>query len=144
MSMRIREASLQDAGAIARLNAECMGYDYSSADTAANLSHILGSPHDKVLVAVADTQIVGYIHVNEYRVLYAPFMVNVMGIAVSGSCRRCGIGSQLLAAAEAWAKERGAVAIRLVSGASRTEAHAFYRSCGFGGGKEQLNFKKAL
>lgn len=144
MSIRIREASLQDAGAIARLNAECMGYDYSSADTAANLSHILGSPHDKVLVAVADTQIVGYIHVNEYRVLYAPFMVNVMGIAVSGSCRRCGIGSQLLSTAEHWARKRGAAAIRLVSGAQRAEAHAFYSSCGFDCGKDQKNFKKGL
>ena len=144
MSIQIREASVQDAEAIAQLNAECMGYDYSSADTAANLSYILERTHDKAFVAVAAKKIVGYIHVNEYRVLYAPFMVNVMGIAVSGSCRRCGIGRQLLHAAEAWAKERGATAIRLVSGAQRTDAHSFYRSCGFDGGRKQLNFKKVF
>ena len=144
MHILIRDASACNAEAITQLNSECMGYDYSSADTAASLSYVLESSHDKVLVAVADNQIVGYIHVNEYRVLYAPFMVNVMGIAVSGSCRRCGIGRQLLLAAEAWAKERGAAAIRLVSGAYRTEAHAFYRSCGFDIGKDQKNFKKYL
>ena len=144
MLIRIREATVQDAEAIARLNTQGMGYDYPIADTAVNLTRILGSPCDKVFVAVADEDIVGYIHVNDYRVLYAPAMVNVMGIAVSDSCRRCGIGRQLLAAAEAWAQERGATAIRLVSGAHRAEAHAFYRSCGFDCGKEQKNFKKYL
>ena len=144
MLIRIREATVQDAEAIAQLNTQGMGYDYPIADTAVNLTRILGSPCDKVFVAVADEDIVGYIHVNDYRVLYAPAMVNVMGIAVSDSCRRCGIGRQLLAAAEAWAQERGATAIRLVSGAHRAEAHAFYRSCGFDCGKEQKNFKKYL
>ena len=144
MLIRIREATVQDAEAIAQLNTECMGYDYPIADTAVNLTRILESPCDKVFVAVADAEIVGYIHVNDYRLLYAPAMINVMGIAVFDSFRRCGIGRQLLAAAEAWAQERGATAIRLVSGAYRAEAHAFYRSCGFDCGKEQKNFKKYL
>ena len=144
MLIRIREATVQDAEAIAQLNTQGMGYEYPIADTALNLTRILESPCDKVFVAVADAEIVGYIHVNDYRVLYAPAMVNVMGIAVSDSCRRCGIGRQLLAAAEAWAQERGSTAIRLVSGAHRAEAHAFYRSCGFDCGKEQKNFKKYL
>ena len=144
MLIRIREATVQDAEAFAQLNTQGMGYEYPIADTALNLTRILESPCDKVFVAVADAEIVGYIHVNDYRVLYAPAMVNVMGIAVSDSCRRCGIGRQLLAAAEAWAQERGSTAIRLVSGAHRAEAHAFYRSCGFDCGKEQKNFKKYL
>ena len=144
MLIRIREATVQDAEAIAQLNTQGMGYDYPIADTALNLAHILESPCDKVFVAVADAEIVGYVHVNDYRLLYAPAMINVMGIAVSDSCRRCGIGRQLLAAVEAWAQERGATAIRLVSGAHRAEAHAFYRSCGFDCGKDQKNFKKGL
>ena len=144
MNIRIREASILDAEAIAQLNTQGMGYDYPIADTTINLTYILESPSDKIFVAVADEDIVGYIHVNDYRVLYAPVMINVMGLAVSDSCRRCGIGRQLLAAAEAWAKERGASSIRLVSGAQRTEAHAFYRSCGFDCGKDQKNFKKRL
>ncbi len=144
MRISIRQASNQDAEAIAQLNTACMGYDYPIADTAVNLTRILESPCDKVFVAVADAKIVGYIHVNDYRLLYAPAMINVMGIAVSDSCRRCGIGRQLLAAAEAWAQERGATAIRLVSGANRTEAHSFYRNCGFDGSREQLNFKKSI
>lgn len=144
MNIQIREATVQDAEAIAQLSAVCMGYDYPIADTAENLRHVLVSPCDTVFVAVAEGETVGYIHANEYRVLYAPFMVNIMGIAVAPSCRRCGIGGQLLSTAEHWAVKRGASAIRLVSGAQRAEAHAFYSSCGFDCGKDQKNFKKGL
>ena len=45
---------------------------------------------------------------------------------------------------ELWAKDTGAAGIRLVSGAERTDAHEFYRHCGFSGDKRQLNFKKKL
>ena len=144
MNIQIREATVQDAEAIAQLSAVCMGYDYPIADTAENLRHVMVSPCDTVFVAVAEGKTVGYIHANEYRVLYAPFMVNIMGIAVSPSCRRCGIGRQLLSTAEHWARKRGASAIRLVSGACRTEAHSFYRNCGFDDGRDQKNFKKYL
>ena len=144
MNIQIREATVQDAEAIAQLSAVCMGYDYPIADTVENLRHVLGSPCDTVFVVVAEGETVGYIHANEYRVLYAPFMVNIMGIAVAPSCRRCGIGRQLLSTAEHWARKRGAVAIRLVSGACRTEAHSFYRNCGFDDGRDQKNFKKYL
>lgn len=32
--------------------------------------------------------------------------------------------------------------VRLVSGATRSDAHEFYRHCGYGGDKRQINFKK--
>lgn len=41
-------------------------------------------------------------------------------------------------------RETGASGVRLVSGASRTEAHTFYRRMGYGGEKPQLNFKKRV
>ena len=47
-------------------------------------------------------------------------------------------------AVEQWASETGAAGVRLVSGGSRADAHAFYRHCGYVDGKEQLNFKKML
>ena len=53
-----------------------------------------------------------------------------------------GIGRRLLEAVEEWARAEGCAGVRLVSGASREGAHAFYRSCGYDGGKKQLNFKK--
>lgn len=55
-----------------------------------------------------------------------------------------GIGRKLLAAVEDWARDTGAHAVRLVSGAARTGAHAFYRACGYEGNKMQLNLKKKI
>lgn len=119
-----------------------MGYDYPTEETEHKLRAVLNSGKDKVFVAVAEDSVVGYIHANDYDVLYFPTMKNVMGIAVDSAYRRCGIGKALLAAVEAWAKETKSKGIRLVSGADRKEAHEFYRNCGFDGGKEQRNFKK--
>lgn len=69
-------------------------------------------------------------------------MKNIMGIAVLGQHKRKGIGKALLQKVEAWALQTGASGVRLVSGAARKEAHAFYRHCGYEGNKEQINLKK--
>lgn len=140
----IREARAEDAQALARLNREEMGYDYPADKTGEKLALLLESGRDKILVAELDGAVAGYVHLNGYDVLYADHMKNIMGIAVSSSCRRMGIGRMLLAAAEDWARETGAKAVRLVSGEGRTGAHAFYRSLGYSGDKKQLNLKKQL
>ena len=66
---------------------------------------------------------------------------NIMGIAVADSYRKRGVGKALLEGIETWARESGA---RLVSGAAQTQAHEFYNRCGYGGGRQQVNFKKML
>lgn len=140
----IRDAEEKDAAALTELNRLEMGYGYPEDMTGKKLSLLLKSGKDKILVAELDGQVVGYVHLNDYDVLYADHMKNIMGIAVSSSHRRCGIGAKLLTAAEDWARESGAAAVRLVSGESRTGAHAFYRSLGYEGNKKQLNLKKPL
>ncbi|MBQ6889820.1 MAG: GNAT family N-acetyltransferase [Oscillospiraceae bacterium] len=138
----IREAVASDAAAIWRLNCSEMGYQYPLDDTAQNITKLLRSSADKIFVAVYDGSVVGYVHANDYDVLYAPHMKNIMGIAVSSEHKQQGIGRALLQQVEHWACKTGAAGIRLVSGASRTDAHEFYRRCGYSGGKEQLNLKK--
>ncbi len=140
----IREARPEDAGSLAELNRDEMGYDYPPDKTREKLCALLESGKDKILVAELAGQVVGYVHLNDYDLLYADHMKNIMGIAVSSRCRRMGIGRKLLTAAEGWAKESGADAVRLVSGETRTGAHAFYRSLGYEGNKKQLNLKKKL
>ena len=71
-------------------------------------------------------------------------MANVLGIAVSSQVRRQGIGSQLIHAAEIWARERNIYELRLNSGNTRKDAHKFYRSIGFDGEKNQIRFTKKL
>lgn len=138
----IRDARPEDAPALAKLNRGEMGYEYPEEKTQEKLQALLSGGKDKILVAEVDGMVVGYVHLCDYDLLYFDPMKNVMGIAVSSDCRRRGIGGKLLTAAEDWARADGATAVRLSSGESRTEAHAFYRSLGYSGTKKQLNLKK--
>lgn len=144
MECAVRPAVLGDCLAITRLNREELGYDYPQEKTFAKLQACLANPAHAVFVAERGGEVVGYLHLEEYDVLYAGHMVNVLGIAVSSACRRQGVGRALLAAGEAWARSQGAEAMRLVSGESRKGAHVFYASLGYTGNKLQRNFKKDL
>lgn len=65
-----------------------------------------------------------------------------MGIAVSSNFQKMGIGKVLLTSIEHWAENTGACGVRLVSGATRIDAHKFYHHCGYSGDKQQINVKK--
>ncbi len=144
MEVNIRPAVPEDYEALARLNRESMGYDYPPEKTEEQLKKLLSDGKNGIFVAELEGRVVGYVHLCDYDLLYGDHMKNIMGIAVDPACRRMGVGSRLLAAGEKWAKETGAEAVRLVSGETRTGAHAFYRSLGYEGNKMQLNLKKKL
>lgn len=71
-----------------------------------------------------------------------PFMV-LENVIVSTLCRGQGVGRQLLAHMEEFARQRGCAFIMLLSSAYRQEAHAFYRQNGYDGNAAQ-GFKKFL
>jgi ribosomal protein S18 acetylase RimI-like enzyme len=137
----IRECKIQDYKDIVLLNKNEMGYDYPAKDTKKQLEQLLNDRKHKIYVAIVADKVVGYIHANNYELLYSPHLKNIMGIAVSSAFRKNGIGKMLLNEVEKWAKDTGACGVRLVSGATRLGAHAFYTSCGYYGNKEQKNFK---
>lgn len=95
-----------------------------------------------IFVAETENKVVGYIHLVNYDVIYADNFKNCLGLAVDNDYKRNGIGSALLKQAEIWAKENGAVGIRLCSGAERVNAHKFYESQGYEVTKLQKNLKK--
>ena len=142
MDLTIRLCCLDDVDSIYELNRTQMGYEYPLDDTRENLARLLADDRHRIFVAVIDNAVVGYVHANDYDLLYAPPMKNIMGIAVAEPFKRMGAGTALLTAVEQWARESGAAGVRLVSGAGRTGAHEFYRSLGYLGGNRQLNFKK--
>lgn len=144
MRLEVRGAKLDDAFDIQKLNSTEMGYSYPLEQTRQQLMELLQSEEDKIFVAEVDGVVAGYVHANNYELLYAPPIKNVMGIAVSSDYRKMGNGKALLERVEQWAKETGAAGVRLVSGGSRIDAHSFYNSLGYGEGKPQLNFKKQL
>lgn len=142
MSCIIRQCCVDDAGDIYRLNKDEMGYDYSIELTAQKIADLCQSLNDRIYVAEENGKVIGYVHANNYDTLYFGHMKNIMGIAVSSLYKRQGIGSLLLAEVEKWAREDGAIGVRLVSGAMRKDAHEFYRQNGYIHEKEQINFKK--
>ena len=140
----IREARLDDAEAIWKLNSEAMGYDYPLEQTTAQLAELLEKKEHKLFVAVADGRVAAYIHGADYELLYAPKMINVLALAVDKAQRREGMGRALLEKLEEWAAATGASGVRLVSGAERQDAHACYTACGYERKKDQVNCKKLL
>ena len=127
---------------IALLNKNEMGYEYPAEDTKKQLGQLLKDSNHKIYVAIIANKVVGYIHANNYDLLYAPHLKNIMGIAVSADFSKNGIGKMLLNEVEKWAQDTDAYGVRLVSGATRIGAHGFYTSCGYSENKEQKNFKK--
>lgn len=142
MDIVIRIVDVSDAAAIAEINKLEMGYEYSVKETENKINFLLDSKHDKIFVAELNSRTVGYVHANDYDTLYFNHFKNIMGIAVLKEFQHKGIGKMLMSEVEQWARETGAIGIRLVSGETRKEAHEFYRKCGFSYGKEQINFKK--
>lgn len=139
----VRKAEVSDSAEIAEILRNDLGYDCSEELVKRKLSS-LEAHREAVFAAELCGQVAGIVHVEKYELLYFDTVANILGLAVCSACRRRGIGRRLMQAAESWAKENGAVGVRLNSGASRTEAHEFYRSLGYVSEKAQLRFMKAL
>lgn len=145
MKIEIRRAAETDYAAIAKIGREDMGYAESEeALVREKLEKALQKDYERVFVAVCDGTVAGFVHAEQYDVLYYPTMINILGLAVSGEYRRLGLGTKLMAAVEDWARETGVRELRLNSGMTRKGAHEFYRRNGFDDEKEQMRFLKTL
>jgi RimJ/RimL family protein N-acetyltransferase len=92
-----------------------------------------------MFVAVAGTEIVGSLSVEESR-----FGFGELGMAVAREWRGRGVGSALLAAAVAWARERGLHKLSLSVFPHNAAAIALYRKYGFvEEGRRVKHFRRA-
>jgi len=139
----ICSAEVGDADAIARLSGE-LGYPVEVGDAAARLPAILGDNSHSVLVAVADGQVVGWIHVRDSLLIQEPPGAELGGLIVAEGGRGAGSGRALLAAAEGWAQSRGHHSMRVRSRTTRCDAHRFYLNAGYRQVKASLVFEKQL
>ena len=130
---KVRPLTAGDAEAICKICSEDLGYPCTVELVKSKIAG-LDSAREAVFVALSDDKCIGYIHVEKYDTLYFETMANILGIAVRKNCQ----------AAEGWAKDRGITLMRVISGATRTGAHAFYESRGYVFGKMQKNFSKRL
>jgi len=142
--MNVRAATLNDAPEIARLCDE-LGYSVSVDNVHEQLRTIADLPTDGIAVAVSeDGAVIGWIQTHASSVLESGFRAEIVGLIVSGTVRRQGIGRRLVAWAEEWARAIGAPRIVVRSNVVRTESHAFYPALGYVATKTQLVYRKAL
>lgn len=136
----IRKIKLEDAVAIQRLNAECLGYDFDREATEGQLKRLLDNDQHLILVAEADGQVIGYAHAASYDCLYFPSLLNLLALAVAQDFQGQEHGRALMQALREEAKAAGYTGIRINSGISRSAAHEFYRSLGCSEKADQKRF----
>ena len=139
----IRQAKIEDYKDICKICCDDLGYNCSEELVKERLKG-LDKNNERVLVAVYNSEVVGYLHAQIYKTLYFEELINFLGLAVSKEYRNKKVGTRLVNEIENWAKENGIKKVRVNSGFSRNEAHEFYRSLGYNNEKEQIRFLKCL
>lgn len=139
----IRQAKIEDYKDICKICCDDLGYNCSEELVKERLKG-LDKNSERVLVAVYNSEVVGYLHAQIYKTLYFEELINFLGLAVSKEYRNKKVGTKLVNEIENWVKENGIKKVRVNSGFSRKEAHEFYRSLGYNNEKEQIRFLKSL
>jgi GNAT superfamily N-acetyltransferase len=140
----LRSAEPADAARLAELSAQ-LGYAATATDMVRRLTLLAGDDHSAVFVAESDVEgIVGWLHVGRRQGLLTEPDAEIHALVVDERRRGAGVGSALVRAAEAWARERGCASLRVRCNVIRTAAHAFYRSLGFNCSKRQDVLDKLL
>lgn len=139
----IRPAQSSDAAALARLTNE-LGYSASPAVISARLMTILTSERFELLVAEGESGILGWVVVERRITLEFGERAELTGLVVSAASRRTGIGRDLVAGAEKWAKRRGLESIFVRSDTTRQASHPFYESLGYHRKKTQHVYERSL
>ena len=83
-----------------------------------------------VFVAEEDGEIIGFATASTRRHFAGDIDAYVGELAVARHVERRGVGRQLMAAAEEWARRQGLACVSLDTGAANTRARAFYAALG--------------
>ncbi|WP_240095673.1 GNAT family N-acetyltransferase [Thermomonas flagellata] len=138
----LRNAMVADADDVARLLTE-LGYPCELDEAAERIAAILANDRQALVVARRAGAVCGLVALDfMYYLPLGTTTCRVTALVVTNSAQGQGIGRALLKEAERRARAGGAARIELTSGAQRTEAHAFYRACGYK--DSSVRFVKAL
>ena len=130
MDPRIREATAEDAPAIAELLRH-LGYPAAVAEIPARLDAV-GAAGGRVLLAwTAEGAAAGLIGLHAFPVLHAGGPVAyITALVVAPTMQGRGVGRALVAEAEAWARAIGCTRLTVTSAEHRADAHEFYPRIG--------------
>jgi GNAT superfamily N-acetyltransferase len=127
----LRSAMIADADDVARLLSE-LGYPCEIDDAVERIDAIATNDRQALVLARRDGAVCGLIALDfMYYLPLGTITCRVTALVVTPTAQGLGIGRQLLKEAERRARAGGASRIELTSGSQRTEAHAFYRACGY-------------
>ena len=127
----LRNAVPADADDVAHLLSE-LGYPCDIADASERISAILANDRQALVLARRNGAVCGLVALDfMYYLPLGTTTCRVTALVVTPTAQGLGIGRALLKEAERRARVGGAARIELTSGAQRTEAHAFYRACGY-------------
>jgi GNAT superfamily N-acetyltransferase len=142
--MRIRPMTAADAPLVADLTTQ-LGYPTTADQTAQRLATLSERPEEHaILIADEDGRAVGWVHATIYTSLESGRVATLGGLVVDEAHRSGGIGAELLAAAEAWARDRGVERMVVRSRIAREGAHRFYVREGYALVKTSHLFEKVL
>lgn len=138
----LRSASLVDADDVAALLSE-MGYPCDVDDAARRISAIVDNDRQALVVARCDGVVCGLLALDfMYYLPLGTTTCRITALVVRNDAQGRGLGRRLLKEAERRARFGGAARLEITSGSQRSDAHAFYKACGYNDGT--LRFIKHL
>lgn len=133
-----------DAARVAELTTQ-LGYPVDAQETERRFAALSERAGDAVLVATDEAdRAIAWVHVALVGSLEASNVAQIGGLVVDDAHRAAGIGAELMAAAEAWARERGARTMLVRSRSTRERAHRFYERIGYVEVKRSHVFEKPI
>jgi ribosomal protein S18 acetylase RimI-like enzyme len=140
----IRAAEVGDAGAIARIVSEELGYPASSEAVALSLARLLPDAGNLVLVIVREGRVIGYGHAAPKPSLWIGLVAELQTFAIEKQWQGRGYGARLLSEFESRLAAAGYEYLKLGSRSEREGAHRFYDAQGYTREKISVRFSKHL
>jgi GNAT superfamily N-acetyltransferase len=141
--LKIRRAKISDAARLAVLSGE-LGYPTTTNEMQMRLRRVSPKGDNIVLVAEADGEVIGWLHLSVCDLLESPCSAEINGLIVAEGHRSAGAGARLLEEGEIWARKKRCANMHLRSNIVRDRAHAFYERQGYEHYKTSKVFRKPL
>lgn len=127
----IRSACRDDAPRICELLVQ-LGYPADLSHVAQRPASLEADPSSAVLVAERGGAVLGVISLHAFDLFHQAGRIGrITALVVDAAVQRAGVGSALLAAADAFFRGVGCIRAEVTSGDHRAGAHAFYASRGY-------------
>jgi GNAT superfamily N-acetyltransferase len=138
----LRNASPADADDVAAL-LHALGYPCDTDDAMERIAAIVDNDRQALVLARHAGAVCGLIALDfMYYLPLGTTTCRITAMVVTPEAQGRGVGRQLLREAERRARTGGAARLEITSGSQRTDAHAFYKACGYSDGT--VRFVKAL